>query len=181
MTSFVHVDQPTSHPGVNRAEALFEHLRTVRRSFDGARGLAMLLLAAIVSSVLVVADKLISNWTDGGLLAVWVMLWVVAFAALAYFAVPARVLAERTVTAVRNASRRRAAVRADEQFMAHARLDPRMLRELQAITSHQEGELEEPIVASPRERQREVAQLSAATQIPTLYDALRNVNLGKYY
>ena len=181
MTSFVHVDQPTSHPGVNRAEALVDHLRTVRRGFDGARGLAVLLLAAIVASVLVVADRLISNWTDGGLLAVWMMLWVVAFAAMAYFAAPVRALAERTVTGMRNASSRRAAARADAQFLEHASLDPRMLRDLQVAASRQEGELEELTVASPHEREREVAQLSAATQVPTLYDALRRVNLGKHY
>ena len=50
MTSFVHVDQPATHPGVARAEAVIDRIRAARRSFDGARGLAALLLAAIVAS-----------------------------------------------------------------------------------------------------------------------------------
>jgi hypothetical protein len=178
MTSFVHVDQPTSHPGVDRAEAVVDHLRTVRKGFDGARGLAVLLLAAIVSSVLVVADKLISNWNDGGLLALWAVLWVVAFASIAYFAAPARHLANRAVVTMRNVQRRRAAARADEQFLAHAKMDPRMMRDLQAVATHQEAELERVAIANPRERRRAIAEFSAATQIPSLYEALRRANHG---
>ena len=101
MTSFVHVEQPATHPGVARAEAVIEHIRVARRSFDGARGLAALLLGAIVASLLVVADKLMSTWNDGGLLVAWLVLWGVAFAAIAFFAGAARSLAVRAVSAAR--------------------------------------------------------------------------------
>ncbi|CAN7165610.1 hypothetical protein LJR084_000267 [Variovorax sp. LjRoot84] len=172
MTSFVHVDQPATHPGVARAEAVIDHIRVARRSFDGARGLAALLLAAIVASLLVVADKLMSTWNDGGLLVAWLVLWGVAFAAIAFFAGTARSLAVRALSAMRAAARRRAAARADEQFMAYAKLDPRILRDLQAIASRQEADtVEEPVLA----------KRSADAATPTLYQAMRRVNLGQHY
>ena len=163
MTSFVHVEQPATHPGVARAEAVIEHIRAARRSFDGARGLAALLLATIVSSLLVVADKLMSTWSEGGLLVAWLVLWGVAFAAIAFFAGTARSLAVRVVGAARAAARRRATARADEQFLAFAQQDPRILRDLQAISTRQEAEAAE------------------AARTPSLYVALRRVNLGQYY
>lgn len=162
MTSFIHVEQPATHPGVARAEAVVEHIRAARRSFDGARGLAALLLAAIVSSLLVVADKLMSTWSEGGLLVAWLVLWGVAFAAIAFFAGTARTLAVRAISAMRAAAQRRAAARADEQFLAYAKQDPRILRDLQAISTRQEAD-------------------AAEASVPTLYTALRRVNLGQYY
>ena len=139
MTSFVHVDTPASHPGVVRAEAVIERARTARRGFDGARGLAALLLAAIVSSVLVAADRLMSTTEEGGLLVAWAVLWGVAFVAIALFAGTARSLADRLIVASRNSARRRAAARADAQFLAYAKHDPRLLRDLQVIATRREA------------------------------------------
>jgi hypothetical protein len=45
-----------------------------------------MLLAAMVSALIVVADQLIDSWADGDLLAAWVVLWVVGFAAVALLA-----------------------------------------------------------------------------------------------
>jgi hypothetical protein len=172
MTSFVHVDQPQSHPGVVRAEAFIERVRATRKSLDGARGLAALLLAAIVSSLLVVADKLMATWSDeGGLLVAWVVLWAVAFLSLALFAGSARSFAARAVE------------RADEEFMAYAKFDQRILRDLQAISTRQEAtdEAVAAVVAQPQRSIEIVAKRSADVRVPTLYEAMRRVNLGKYY
>ena len=139
MTSFVHVEQPATHPGVVRAKAAIESLSAARRGFDGARGLAALLLAAIVSSLLVVADRLMSTSQEGGLLVAWLVLWAVAFVGLAFFADAARALAVRLVAATRDGAQRRAAARADAKFLAYARHDPRVLRELQVIATHQQA------------------------------------------
>ena len=181
MTSFVHVDTPATHPGVVRAEAVIERVRGARRGFDGARGLAALLLAAIVSSLLVVADRLMSTSEEGGLLVAWVVLWGVAFVAIALFASTARAVATRAVASARGAARRRAAARADEQFMAYAKHDPRILRDLQAISTRQEvAEVVAP--ANTREQALEVvAKRSANVRTPTLHEAMRRVNLGQYY
>jgi hypothetical protein len=101
------------------------------------------------------------------------VLWGVAFAAIAFFAGTARSLAVRAVSSMRAAAQRRAAARADEQFMAYAKHDPRILRDLQAIASRQEADrVEEPAA---------VAKVSADAATPTLYQAMRRVNLGQYY
>lgn len=92
MTSFVHVEQPSTHSAVARAEAFGERIRAARRGLGKFGGLAALLLAAMVSSVVVVADKLMSTWEDGGMVAAWAILWFVAFAAIAFFAGTARSL-----------------------------------------------------------------------------------------
>lgn len=156
MSSFVQVDHPVVHPGVARAEAAIEYVREVRRGFSGGRGLAVLLLAAIVSSLLVVADKLMSSWNEGSLLAAWLVMWVVAFVALALFADTARAASGSIIGMMRSVARHQAARRADAQLMAYAKADPRILRDLQAIVSHQEGEAIQkaaPVVA-PRTRSR---------------------------
>jgi hypothetical protein len=140
MTSFVHVEQPSTHPGLARAAAFADRIRAVRRGLGKAGGLAALLLAAIVSSVVVVAERLMSTWEDGGMLAAWAILWFVAFAAIAFFAGSVRSFAVRTVASVADASRRRDAARADKEFLAYAQFDPRILRELQAISTHQEAD-----------------------------------------
>ena len=174
MTSFVHVEQPLSHPGVARAEALADHFSAARRNVDGARGLAALLLAAIVSAMLVVADRLIAS--EGSLLALWAVMWVVAFVAIAFFSTSARNLANRSIDGWRAHSVRRAAARADERFLAYAKLDTRIMQELQAAATRQESTAvaqEQVLVQSTARR--------ADAQIPTLYEAMRRVNLGKYY
>src|SRR6476469_9358976 len=90
MTSFVHVDFPTEHPGVARAGRAFAALRQLGRAFESARGVATLVLAAVVSTLLVVANQVIDTWTEGHLLAAWIVLWTIAFAAIGLLASPAR-------------------------------------------------------------------------------------------
>src|SRR4051812_26180666 len=90
MTSFVHVDMPAEHPGVARAERAFTAIRDLGRTFEGARGAATLLLAAVVSGLLVLANQVVDTWTEGRLFAAWVVLWTVAFAGLGLLAAPAR-------------------------------------------------------------------------------------------
>ena len=58
--------------------------------YDAAKGLSAMLLAAMVSALVVVADQLIDTWADGHLLAAWVALWAVGFGALAIFGGAAR-------------------------------------------------------------------------------------------
>ena len=98
MTSFVHVDYPTQHAGVTRIESAVAAAGRIRQGFNGTRSLAAMLLAAMVAALVVVADQLVDTWADGHLLAAWVVLWVVGFAATALFADTARHLARRTVT-----------------------------------------------------------------------------------
>lgn len=140
MTSFVHTDFPTQHAGIARVEAAIESARELRKDFNGTKGLAAMLLAAVVAALLVVADQLIGTWADGHLLAAWVALWAVGFAALALFASTARNLARRLVAALDAWSERIAQARADERLWAIARTDPRIMADLQAAMSRQAAE-----------------------------------------
>lgn len=139
MTTFVQVDQPLQHPGVARAEVVIDQLRAARKRFDGARGLAALLLGAVVAAVLVVADRLVVNMANGGLLVGWVVLWGLAFVALALLADSARSLAMRGVALYQRGARRRELARADAQFMAYAQFDPRVMHELQVALTRQQA------------------------------------------
>ena len=47
-----------------------------------SRAASSVLLAAIVSALLVVANQVVDTWSEGHLLAAWIVLWIVAFAAL---------------------------------------------------------------------------------------------------
>ena len=130
MTSFAHVDYPTEHPGVVRAENAAAAIKDIAHNFDGARGAASLLLAAVVSALMVVANQVIDTWSEGHLLAAWMVLWLVAFAALAMLSAPAR----RTGAALRVATRawaegRRRATE-DARTWQVALRDPRVMAEL---------------------------------------------------
>src|SRR3982751_4069804 len=99
-TSFVHVHFPTQHPGVERATRVIEGARRAANRFDGGRANASLLLAAIVAALLVVANQVIDTWTEGHLLAAWIVMWTIGFAALALLATPARSVSKRTRAAL---------------------------------------------------------------------------------
>lgn len=139
MTSFVNVKHPAEHPGVARFETAVGAARQLRHGFDGAKGLAAMLLAAIVAAMVVVADQLVENWADGHLLVVWVALWAVAFAALALFAGMARQLAARLLAALDAWSGAIAQARADARLWAAAKADPRVMADLQVAITRQES------------------------------------------
>lgn len=135
MTSFVHVDIPAEHPGVARAERAFSTLRQLGRSFDSGRGAATLLLAAVVSALLVVANQVIDTWTEGHLLAAWIVLWTVAFAALGLLAAPLRRVAQSGRAAWIRASAARRQAAQDRQLWALALTDARVMAELSRAMS----------------------------------------------
>lgn len=132
MTSFVHTDYPAQHPGVVRMENVIASAGRMRKGFDGTRGLAAMLLAAMVAALVVVADQLVDTWADGHLLAAWVVLWMVGFAATALFADTARHLAKRTVAGLDAWSQRVARARADARLLDLAHKDSRVMADLQA-------------------------------------------------
>ena len=135
MTSFVHVDHPAEHPGVVRAERAIEILSHAAHTFSGARGAATLLLAAIVAALLVVANQVIDTWTEGHLLAAWIVMWTVAFAALALLASPARRASLGLSTGLRRwaAARRQAAE--DEKLWQVALTDARVMADISRAMS----------------------------------------------
>lgn len=130
MAEFVHVDMPKSHPGVVRFEAAARYVSGKR--LDVGRTLAGMLLAAMVAALLVVADQLIETWADGHLLAAWVLMWVVAFTAIAFVTPAARRLASYLVSALDAWSVRVAQRRADARLWALAHKDARLMQDIMA-------------------------------------------------
>lgn len=100
------------------------------RRFDGARGLAAMLLAAAVAALVVLADQLIDTWADGHLFLGWVALWVVIFAGSALMAGTARRMARSTLGALDSWSRSLAEARAEARLWELAKQDPRLKAEL---------------------------------------------------
>lgn len=138
MSTFIQVNTANEHAGIDRATSILGRIGAVRRTFSSASGLAALLLAAIVASMLVVADRIMSVNDEGGLLMAWVVLWGVAFVGLALFAGSARRLAIHALHSLRDGAERRARAREDAEMLASARHDGRMLSELRAIAAHRE-------------------------------------------
>ncbi|QNK70510.1 hypothetical protein [Variovorax sp. PAMC26660] len=180
MTSFVHVDQPTVHPGVRRAEVLFGQIQAARAGANGARPLIALFIVAIAAAVLVVTDSLVTNWNEGGLLAAWTVFCVAAIALFVLFAGSVR----KTGLAAswRAAAQRRASARADARFLETAQSDPRVMQELQAAVWRQQSE--GTVSAAEVAKVDALARMSGRSQdvrMPTLYEAMRRMNNSRYY
>lgn len=165
MTAFTHTDFPTQHRGVARMEAAFTAVGQLRPRFQGARGLAALLLAAAVSAVVVLADSLVDS--GSGLLAVWMVTWV----ALALFAAPARRLASATVRSLNGWSAAIAEARADQRLWAVARADARVMGDLQAAMTRGEAPSSRPV---PFARQENASAAVKALPSPDNTVALRD-------
>jgi hypothetical protein len=149
MTSFVHIEYPTSHPGVERFESALAAAGRLRKGLDGAKGVAAVLLAAMVSALVVVADQMVETWADGHLLAAWVLLWLVAFGAIALLAPTTRYFSGRLVRALDAWSRRMARQRADERLWELAQTDSRVMADLRAARTRAESATVERVVTEP--------------------------------
>jgi hypothetical protein len=130
MTSFAHITYPTEHAGVIRAENAAAAIKDVAHRFEGTRGAASLLLAAVVSALLVVAHQVIDTWSEGHLLAAWMVLWLVAFAALALLTMPARRMAVTLRASAKAWAENRRRTAEDERTWQVALKDPRIMAEL---------------------------------------------------
>ena len=97
---------------------------------DGSRTLAGMLLAAAMAALLVVADQVIDTWSDGHLLAAWVALWTVAFAALALLAPPLRHVAAFASAGVFKQLAEWRARREEAHLWELACHDPRVVEEI---------------------------------------------------
>lgn len=164
MTAFVTTHQLTQHAGANRVESALAGASQIKRGISGTRGLATLLLSAIVAAVMVVANQVMDSVTEGHLLVMWMAMWISAFIALALFATPARNLAQRVKTGLDAWSAGVAQRRADERLMAAAQADPRVMQDLQAVMQRAEadqpaGEAQAPHIVRMNVRAKRLARL----------------------
>jgi hypothetical protein len=135
MTSFVHPHFATRHAGAERLESALAAVQSGAKSLSGSRGLATLLLAAMVSALLVVANEVMDSISDGHLFAAWIGLWTVAFAALALFAAPARQLSRALRESWAAWAVARKAIAADQRLWAIALQDARVMADITSAIS----------------------------------------------
>ncbi len=126
---------PLSSVAVSPAAA-----KAVAPTPEGARRLSALLLAAVLATLVVIADQVIDTWADGHLMLAWVSLWALVFAGLALFADSARRVVRRVVAALDDWSRSLAEARAEMRLWEMARQDPRLMGELVAARNRAEVE-----------------------------------------
>ena len=151
--NFVHLEYPLTHPGVDRAEQAVANFKRMGDNFSPTRTLSAMLLAAIVAAFVVVADQMMATWADGHLLAAWVALWAVAFAAVGLFAGVSKKLAIQTKQALDAWSASMARRRSDERLWSIAQTDARLMSELQSALSRTNDDL--PSLQSSTQRRVE--------------------------
>lgn len=103
MTSLVYESVTNLHLNAARADGATESNRTLPANTQDTRSAATLLMAAGAAALMVVASEFVDAWSEGGVLAGWMLLWVVAFASLALLARPARRVASLMDVSAREA------------------------------------------------------------------------------
>jgi hypothetical protein len=137
MTAYAHTSYPRVHPGVQRFSKVAISAKNLVAQFDVTRNIALILLSAIVSTVLVVVNQVIDTYTDGHMLAAWMFLWVVAFSTIALLATPIRESVVSFGPAFLQWKMRRAERANDHKMWEVALQDPRVMAEIQRAISQQ--------------------------------------------
>ena len=140
MANFINPDFPARHLGVERAMLAMANLRKLQAAFKGAKGLVAMLAAGGISALIVVADQIVSTWTDGHLMVAWIALWAAMFAALALFAEASRGWSAKLGATLARRSEAAAQHGADERMWALAQSDPRFMADIQAARWRSERE-----------------------------------------
>ena len=138
MTSFVHLEYSTKHPGVARVESAIDAAQHLRHGFAGTRGLATLLLSAIAAAVMVVAYQVMDSVAEGHLIVIWIAMWAAAFVVIATFTSGVLRFTLRIKAGLDAWSRNIAQARADARLWAIAKTDSRVMAELQCAMTRDE-------------------------------------------
>lgn len=128
--SYATVNHSGPTPAAPGGQRVFGARPRVTRAFHAARAGSSLLLAAVVATLLVIAEKVVDSWIEGNLLIAWIVLWVLAFAALALLAAPSRRAAASLRAAFKSQNERRTRAAQDEQYWQAALSDPRIMADL---------------------------------------------------
>jgi hypothetical protein len=139
MTSFAQSGYSTRHSDAHEVAAALPSASELHRGFDSAKGMAAVLLAAIVSALLVVAEQILDTWADGHLMVIWVALWAVGFVAIALLAGTVRRFSAKVVAALDGWAAGVAQSRADERLWAVALKDARVMAELQSALARDDA------------------------------------------
>ena len=135
MTRLVHSSTASSSSSASHMPA--QVVVSSAKTSEDSRPLAGMLLAAAMAALLVAADQVIDSWVDGHLLAAWVALWTVTFAALALLATPLRKLSNTGAGWVSAYLKARQERRQEEDMWELARHDSRVMAEIRMASIRQ--------------------------------------------
>ena len=135
MTRLVHSSTVSSSSSASHIPA--KAVVSSAKTSEDSRPLAGMLLAAAMAALLVAADQVIDSWVDGHLLAAWVALWTVTFAALALLATPLRKVANTGASWVSVYIKARRVRRQEEDMWELARHDSRVMAEIRLASLRQ--------------------------------------------
>ena len=135
MTRLVHSSIVSSSSSASHIPA--QAVVSSAKTSEDSRPLAGMLLAAAMAALLVAADQVIDSWVDGHLLAAWVALWTVTFAALALLATPLRKVSNTGASWVIAYLKARRMRRQEEDMWELARHDSRVMAEIRLASLRQ--------------------------------------------
>lgn len=144
-----------------------------------APSLTVAIATATMALSVVLADRYLSVWTDGHVVAAWLLMWAVVFAVFVATRTPSRLLAVRVKRGLDQMAARAADRRAERRFEQLAKSDPRIMAELQAARARAQEAQEYSEALAPMGMQAPVAPAAAATFPTTVYYRGRNLRL--YY
>ena len=139
MSSYVQPDYPARLPQAAAGNAARMSAGAQARRFDASKAMEAMLLAAIVSALLVVADQWLETWAEGHLMAAWIALWVVGFAAIALLAGTVKRFSSKVFAALDEWAARKAQARADERLWSIALKDARLMADLQSALTRDDA------------------------------------------
>ncbi len=139
MSTFIHTQYPTEHPGVQRVESAIQGALLLRHRWSSISGLAALLLTAMAAAVLVVAYEVMDSVVEGNLLVMWMALWALAFAGLAFYSGTVRNVVTRSKAGLDSWARGQAKARADERLWLIAKTDNRVMADLHSAITRQQS------------------------------------------
>jgi hypothetical protein len=134
MTSFVHVEQPTQHPGVARAERAAGSITQAVRKLTSVRGVATVVLVSGFAALAAAASQA-GSLSENHLLAGWVALWAIAFAVVALLAGPIGKGLQRLRSVLRTWAVARRAAEQDEKLWQLALTDARIMADISRAMS----------------------------------------------
>lgn len=132
MSSFVQPEYRAHLPRAASGSASRPNAGVQPSRFDASKAMEAMLLAAIVSALLVVADQWLETWAEGHLMTAWIALWVVGFAALALLAGTVKRFSTKIFASLDEWAARKAQARADERLWSIALKDARLMADLQS-------------------------------------------------
>ncbi len=100
MTGYIHNEYAQPRLTDHRARAASSSPTQLHDARAAARRLSSALLATVLSTLIVLADRVVDAWTSGGLLLALLVLWLVLFTGLQLFVGATRRLALWAVAAV---------------------------------------------------------------------------------